>query len=128
MKQKAPKSTSVGERAETAAARFLEQKGFTLIERNYRFRGGEVDLILSNRNRLLLFVEVRQRSNPHFGTGAESVTIGKQRRLAGTANHYLQRHTEFDGFSLRFDVISVSVINGAYQFEWFQEAFWPGDN
>jgi putative endonuclease len=68
------------------------------------------------------------RNNPHYGDGAESVTYAKQRRISRTALHYLQRHPQFDAYDLRFDVLSATYDGQQYQFNWFKEAFWPGDN
>lgn len=128
MKQKAAQSSISGHHAEQAAAHFLQQQGLTPVERNYRFSGGEIDLILKQGDVRLIFVEVRLRNNPHFGDGAASVTPAKQRRISRTALHFLQRHPNFDDYELRFDVLSTSQVDGVYQFDWIKEAFWPGDN
>ncbi|MBT3472487.1 MAG: YraN family protein [Gammaproteobacteria bacterium] len=127
MKQKAEQTSIAGQQAEQAASLFLQQQGYTLLDQNYRFKGGEIDLILRN-NKRLLFAEVRMRNNPHYGDGAESVTYAKQRRISRTALHYLQRHPQFDAYDLRFDVLSATHDGQQYQFNWFKEAFWPGDN
>ncbi len=127
MKQKAFSSTTRGAAAEQAAATFLQQQGLRLITRNYRFKGGEIDLILEEGAPLLVFVEVRMRNNRQFGSGAESVTFSKQQKLSKTALHYLQHHPGYQTYEIRFDVLSISEHQGAFQFEWFKEAFWPGD-
>ncbi len=127
MKQKPSRSTTAGEAAELACANFLQQQGLRLLSRNYRFKGGEIDLILQQGSSLLIFVEVRMRNHLHFGSGAESVTPSKQRRITRTTLHYLQKHPALQEFDIRFDVISVTGQPGNFQFDWFKEAFWPGD-
>ena len=77
-----------GAAAETLAAEFLVKRGVEIIARNYRCRGGEIDLIARHRD-MLVFVEVRLRSNAAFGGAAASITVAKRRRLARAAGHYL---------------------------------------
>ena len=96
----------LGEDAERAAERFYLARGFRTVARNYRARTGEIDLIMS-QDRLLAFVEVRLRRNPHHGSGAESVTVAKQRRLIHTAQRFLQDHRNLPWDQYRFDVVSI---------------------
>jgi len=79
-----------GAAAEALAARFLEARGVRIVERNYRCRGGEIDII-ANDGATLVFVEVRLRRDNAFGGAAASITAAKQRRLALAARHYLGR-------------------------------------
>ncbi len=111
----------VGERAEHLAQEYLEQKGLNLVSNNYRCRRGEIDLIMRDGN-FLVFIEVRYRKNDVFGSGAESVTLQKQRRLLTAAKHYLQSEKLDEDISCRFDVISIS---GQYnpQIDWIVNAF-----
>ena len=94
---------SDGAIAEGLAARFLEQHGLTVLARNYRCRGGEVDLICRER-RVLVFVEVRLRRSASHGGAVASITAVKQDRIMRAAQHYLhaQRSNEAD---CRFDCI-----------------------
>lgn len=78
-----------GVAAETAAAVFLQKQGLELVARNWRSRRGEIDLILHD-GPTLVFVEVRQRTNPAFGGAAASIVAAKQARLLATAQAYLQ--------------------------------------
>lgn len=128
MKQKPPNPSTVGLHAEEAARRFLEQKGLDHITSNYHCRNGEIDLIMRSGNSILIFVEVRLRNNRNCGSGADTVTPSKQRKISRTALHYLQKHPQYCDYSLRFDVVSGSLHQGRYQFDWIEEAFWPGDN
>jgi putative endonuclease len=79
-----------GAAAETLAADFLARRGVEIIARNYRCRGGEIDLIVRDRD-MLVFVEVRLRSSVAYGGAAASITATKRRRLARAAGHYLAR-------------------------------------
>jgi len=128
LKQNPPTSTTTGRHAELAARIFLEQHQLIHCDSNYRHRGGEIDLIMKERDQHLIFVEVRLRSNPHYGSGAESVTSSKQHRIAQTALHYLQCHPQYQQYEMRFDVLSATMKQGQYHFEWIKEAFWPGES
>lgn len=77
-----------GAAAEALAARFLLSQGLAIVGRNYRCRGGEIDLIARD-GKTLVFVEVRLRGNRAFGSAAESITAAKRRRLGLAARHYL---------------------------------------
>lgn len=91
-----------GMQAEQAAAAYLMARGLTLIARNYRCRGGEIDLIMRDGPDLV-FVEVRQRAATSHGGAAASITATKQARIRLAAQHYLSRH----GLDLpcRFDAL-----------------------
>lgn len=93
-----------GEEAERTAADHLEARGLKLVARNYRCRGGEIDLILRD-GASLVFVEVRERAGAAFGGAAASITPAKQARIRLAAQHYLSRH----GLDLpcRFDAVLV---------------------
>ncbi|MEW9899416.1 YraN family protein [Chitinivorax sp. PXF-14] len=77
-----------GPAAEAAAALFLQQQGLRIVERNYRCRFGEIDLIARDGN-TLVFVEVKARASGDFGGARYSITGAKQRKLWTTAQHYL---------------------------------------
>jgi len=77
-----------GAAAEALAAEFLVARGLVILERNYRCRSGEIDLIARDSD-MLVFVEVRLRSCAAFGGAAASITANKRRRIARAAKHYL---------------------------------------
>jgi putative endonuclease len=114
---------TTGARAEDLALRFLQAKGLVLVERNYRVargrsrRGGEIDLIVRDRDATLVFVEVRARRGDHFGGAAASVTSTKQRRLVYAAQCYLQTLPSLP--PCRFDVVAVQ----GEQVSWLPAAF-----
>ena len=109
-----------GEQAEQWACDYLLQQGLLLIEKNYRCKRGEIDLVMQHQNSLV-FVEVRYRKSQQFGGALESVTAAKQHKLRLTAEHYLQ-HKAHNTFS-RFDVIGISGIAPQPQINWIQNAF-----
>lgn len=109
-----------GRWGEEQAARYLERKGYRVLERNYLTRQGEIDLVCE-KNGLLVFVEVRTRSSERFGSPEESVTAGKISRLRRTALHYLQVHGASRGF--RFDVVAVRLTDGRPTFNHIEGAF-----
>lgn len=106
-----------GERAEDAALAFLQQQGLKLRARNYRSRFGEIDLVLDDRG-TLVFVEVRKRSNPRFGSAAESITATKRDRIIATARQYLGALRR--EVPCRFDAV---LIDGTGRVEWVRDAF-----
>ena len=97
----------------------LQTQGLRLLDRNFRSRTGEIDLIMQ-QEQTLVFVEVRFRQTCDYGSPAETVTPHKQQRLISAAMHYLQQQ----GLDLpcRFDIVAIS---GARQerIEWIQDAF-----
>ena len=101
---KRPSAVSLGRDAEARALAFLEQEGLTLVEKNFRCRTGEIDLIMRD-GQVLVFIEVRSRKNQHFGGAAASVGPVKQRRLWRTAEHYLMRCP--DQPPCRFDLVAI---------------------
>jgi putative endonuclease len=112
-----------GDAAENRALAYLQTQGLGLIARNYRVaggpsrRGGEIDLIMRDKDGTLVFVEVRQRSSSAWGGAAASVTGVKQRRLIRAAQHYLLRLAIWP--PCRFDVIAMEDEG----IEWLKAAF-----
>ena len=116
-----------GEYTENLACKYLVDKGFKLIEKNFNCRVGEIDLIMKD-NDSLVFVEVRYRRSNSFGSGAESITTSKQSKLIKTASLYLQQHAKLNKYPTRFDVVSITGfietdnINNI-DFDWIENAF-----
>lgn len=108
-----------GAQAEDYAAQYLQQRGLTLLHRNYRCRHGEIDLIMRD-GAALVFVEVRLRSRSDFGGPAASIGALKQGRLVRTAQHFLStlRHTP----PCRFDAVLLHDPTGE-GVEWIKNAF-----
>ena len=114
----------LGDDAEDRALEHLLANGLKLVERNYRIargpsqRGGEIDLILRERDSTLVFVEVRKRSRHDFGGAAASITASKQAKLLTTARQYLAQLGR--EVPCRFDAV---LIDGAGHIEWLRNAF-----
>lgn len=104
-----------GQAGEDQALVYLEQNGLSLVERNFRCKGGEIDLIMQERG-ALVFVEVRKRSDIAYGGAAASVTARKKARLINAAQVYLQRYRMPP--ACRFDVVA---IDGA-SLDWLKNA------
>src|SRR5690606_38709206 len=91
---------------EQLALRYLQRQGLTLVAQNYRCRGGELDLVMRQRD-MLVFVEVRYRQRLDYGSALATVVHSKQRRLILAAQHYLLQHPEYASLPCRFDVIAI---------------------
>lgn len=98
-------TSSVGSEAEQKAAAFLEGQGYKILERNYRCRLGEIDLICEEAG-ALVFVEVRHRRWSRYGYPEETITREKKRRIANTARSWLTERRIADR-ECRFDVVSI---------------------
>ena len=108
-----------GNQAERYAEAFLARHKLVLVQRNYRCRFGEIDLIMRD-GETLVFVEVRMRSNGNFGGAASSITLSKQRKVVRAARHYLlSLRTEP---CCRFDAVLLSGNDGS-DTEWIRNAF-----
>ena len=112
---------ALGKDGEDLACQELERRGYAIVARRYRVRGGELDIIARD-GPVLVFVEVKTRTGRRFGDAAEAVTLVKQRRLTALASEYLTRHHVSD-CRCRFDVVSIHIGGGAPTIEVIQNAF-----
>ena len=96
-----------GRNAEEAVAEHLRRAGYRIVQRNWRHRIGEIDLIAA-RDDVLVFVEVKARRDESFGSGAEAVSATKRKRLAGLAQLYLRSLRE-QPQACRFDIAEVGL-------------------
>lgn len=97
---------SRGQHFERYAARWLEAQGLEIVARNFRCRGGEIDLV-AREGRALIFVEVRARSASRYASAAASVDRRKQQRLLRAARYYLSKHPAASQMPCRFDVVAI---------------------
>jgi putative endonuclease len=102
-----PRQT-LGRWGENLAASYLIQKGFLVLERNFRTPYGEIDLIVQREN-LLVFVEVKTRASDTFGLPEEAITPKKREHLVATARAYLQEFPA-PGLDWRIDVVAIRKI------------------
>jgi putative endonuclease len=101
------KRKEVGAVGEKLAVDYLKKRGYKIIQRNYRCREGEIDII-AQKGEYLVFVEVRTKKNTAFGTPEESVTLSKREKLISLANSYLQA-CDKQPPSWRIDVVAVEL-------------------
>lgn len=115
----------LGEAGEREAEASLIEHGLRLIERNYRCRSGEIDLIMLDSTahdaEVLTFVEVRLRGAGAHVSALDSIDSNKQRRLISAARHYLMNHPEWERHPCRFDVVALAPEND--QLIWLTNAF-----
>ncbi len=110
---------AAGAAAEAMAARFLEGKGLAIVDRNWRRRCGELDLVARDGD-TLVFVEVRLRRSGGFGGAAASITRAKQARIAAAAALYLSRLPRTP--PCRFDAVVLDALDPA-RIDWLRDAF-----
>lgn len=111
----------LGQEGERIAESYLRKKGYRVVERNYRCPVGELDLILLDR-RVVVFVEVKTRTDDRFGAPLESVGPRKQQKMIKTALFFLSRHRLYNR-DARFDVVGISYQGGEPMVEHVENAF-----
>jgi len=102
---------TLGAAGEDLATAWYEGRGYEILERNWRRREGEVDLI-ARQGRTVVFCEVKARTSDRFGSGAEAVRTAKQRRIRRLAARWLSELTPASGrarVEVRFDVVSITA-------------------
>ncbi|HUF74290.1 MAG TPA: YraN family protein [Gammaproteobacteria bacterium] len=112
---------TLGQAWEARAARFLAARGIRIIERGYRCRLGEIDLVGVDGN-VLVIIEVRARGRG--GTAIETVSFRKQRRIINATRHFLMRNPKWFSRRIRFDVVAIDRIDsGKPEIQWVRNAF-----
>ena len=101
----------LGRRGEDLAARYLERRGLVILSRNWRCRAGELDLVATDRTKLVVVCEVKTRSGVRFGLPAEAVDGRKARRIRRVAQFWLAEH-RVRWAGVRFDVLAVVAEPG----------------
>jgi putative endonuclease len=111
----------LGKEGERLAERYLQNKGYKLVERNYRCTVGELDLIVLDR-RVIVFVEVKTRTGHGFGSPLEAVEFRKQRKIIRAAQFFLAQKG-LQQRDARFDVVGVSWAGREPIVEHIENAF-----
>lgn len=111
----------LGQVGEDFSAKYLEERGYKIIDRNYKIRSAEIDIIAEKDN-TIIFVEVKTRSNIRHGFPVEAVNLRKQKRIIQAASVFLQDEKYFD-FACRFDVIEVYSIADELKLRHIENAF-----
>ncbi len=113
-----------GKEAEETAKEYLEQQGYRILARNYRFDNAEIDLICTDGH-INIFVEVKARKNAHYGYPEDAVTDTKEQHLLRAAGQFIEEndlHGEY-----RFDIISITGQGEHKQVRHIKDAFFPID-
>ena len=111
-----------GKIGEDLAVDFLKNSGYRIIERNFRCKLGEIDIIALDKN-ILAFVEVRTKKTSSFCTPQETVTFSKQKKLQKLSLYYLAKK-QIKNRDCRFDVVAIDLSKGKNGIELFKNAFW----
>ena len=118
-------AVATGRRFEAFAADYLKVRGCRIEDQNFRCKAGEIDLIVTDPESRLVFVEVRFRASNRFGGAGASVTAHKQNRIRNAAKIYLLTHREFKAHFCRFDVMALSHNKQTNEIDvnWIKAAF-----
>lgn len=111
----------LGRSGEEAAGRFLKEKGYKILKRNYKSKLGEIDIIAQDRD-TLCFIEVKTRRSLKYGLPSEAVCGFKQSKISKAALVYLKENNQLDS-KARFDVLSVTYSQDHPKFDLVQNAF-----
>lgn len=111
----------LGKAGEDIAEKFLKSQGYKILEKNYKSRLGEIDIIAKDKD-TFCFVEVKMRTQKDYGSGFEAVTPRKQHQISKTALGYLKEHQLLDA-SARFDVVAITCDVSETQIDLLKNAF-----
>lgn len=117
------KTKIIGNLGENASAKYLKKKRYRILDRNYKTKFGEIDII-AEKNDVICFIEVKTRRNKQYGEARDAVDIYKQRKIISVAEYYIMSK-KYDK-SCRFDVIEVylSGTDEVDKIEHIENAFW----
>ncbi|MDP3150279.1 MAG: YraN family protein [Ignavibacteria bacterium] len=117
-----PSSTKEkGKEGEEKAVTLLIEKGFEIIERNYRYGKGEIDIIARDKE-FLVFVEVKSRESLEYGKPEEAITKRKMSQIRKITEAYLAEKN-ITNENIRFDVVAILFLNGEISIEHYENAF-----
>ncbi|MGD0466577.1 MAG: YraN family protein [Gammaproteobacteria bacterium] len=116
---------AIGKQIEELAIIYLQKKNLVLLEKNFRTKFGEIDLIFQNPlTKQIIFVEVRYRKSILFGDPAETITKLKQKKIIRTANYFLNNKFPNQPIYCRFDIIACTGQLDNIKINWIQAAFY----
>ena len=120
------KNQELGKQGEALARKLFEENGFCVIWQNYRCKIGEIDLICE-KDKLLVFCEVKCRRSIVFGIPAEAVDAKKKRHIRRVASWYLSQkmciNRLYNDYDMRFDIVEVVFVNDVYEINHIENAF-----
>ena len=115
----------LGRWGEKRCEKFLKAKGLKILTRNFSCKTGEIDLIMVDTDRTIVFIEVKTRADETFNSVESSITTPKKARLVRTARYFLATH-KIDNRPFRFDVVAIVLgQKGSPQIRHYQNAFVP---
>ena len=119
-----PTTRQLGGEIEAEVCQYLEHQGLTLVRKNYSCKLGEIDLIMIEKE-TLVFVEVRYRKNDIYGSGADTITYRKQRRIIRAAQMFILSNPNYTNANCRIDVASVQPSSNPMHnhISWIKNAF-----
>ena len=109
-----------GKQGEAEAVRYLEDNGYQILTRNYRHQHAEIDLI-AQKGKLLVFVEVKTRTNVSYGNPEEFVNYTKAKLVMKAAEHYIFAQNWL--FDVRFDIVAVTLAGNELRIKHIEDAF-----
>jgi len=112
---------ALGRRGEDAAAKVLKKNGYRILEKNYRCRYGEIDIV-AEQGGVVVFIEVKTRTSDRYGTPGEGVNFRKQRHITQVSSMYLAEKNLTDAL-VRFDVVSIVLSGAKFTTEIIRDAF-----
>jgi len=112
----------IGIRGELLAFTHLQNEGYTLLEKNWRFKRDEIDLIVRKED-LIVFVEVKTRTNDYAGEPEAAVTMAKQKKIVRVAHEYLRDREDYE--EVRFDIIGIITNSKGEEINHIEDAFYP---
>ena len=116
------KHNDLGDLGEEIAVKELNLKGYQILERNFRFKRDEVDII-AQKDQIIVFVEVKTRESDYLGRPEEAVSMAKQKRIIKVANHYMiENDLDLEG---RFDIFGILVNKNGQEVRHIEDAFSP---
>jgi len=111
----------LGQAGENQAITFLKKNGYHILEKNYRSKLGEIDVIAKD-SETIAFIEVKTRRSTYYGHPKEAITLDKQKKISMTALEYLKKHKLIHS-KARFDVITISYISQKPDIQLIKNAF-----
>ncbi len=122
MIKKTTQANHSGKIAEDIAANYLVRQGLKLIDRNFRSRFGEIDLIGLEKE-ILVFIEVRYRNNESHLSVVETIDQRKCKKLVTTSKYFINKHRNYQSNQCRYDVIAITGELDKPAIEWIKNAF-----
>jgi len=117
-----PSTKETGDLGEAIATKFLRDRGMEILETNYRFERGEIDIV-GREGEILVFVEVKLRHNDSYGDAEYAVTSRKQRQLKRVAEGYYHER-ELQSQECRFDVVAIMMHDRKPEIRYYKNAFY----